>query len=348
VTPGSGRLRALAALGLALTLTGAGMRGSAGPADLAPAAPTNLRVDEAAAPLWVTGAPTFGWIPSDPDRGEIQTAYRIIVANAPTTDAKSRSVLWDSGRVASGNEAFVSAPGLHLSPDHRYWRTVQTWDRAGSPGPFARPVPFDTALDDGDWHADWIRRSTRAPSPFEDFVLFRKRFVAGAGTIVRARAYVAASQQYELFVNGERVDAGPSYSYPDEQYYQATDITKLLKPGVENVVAMIVHNLGGGQGRPPAPPGLIAHITVDHGDGSRQVITTDATWLWHPGPWLPGTPRNDEGDFVENIDGRLLPPGWASPTFDDRAWPRAQVIGRHPTNRGPISSRSGRGSSSTP
>ena len=244
----------------------------------------------------------------------------------PTLEGRQ---IWDSGRVASSAEAFVAAPGLSLEPDRAYSWTVQTWDRAGKSGPFAAPAPFDTALDERDWFADWIRRSSPPASPFEDYFLVRRKFPVGANPVVRARAYVAAGQQYALYVNGTRVDGGPSYSYPDEQYYQATDITKYLHPGAPNVIAMIVHNLGGGQGRPEAPPGVIAQITIDHISGARQTITTNGAWTWHTGPWLPAPARNDEGDFVESIDARLLPPDWALASFDDRGWEHAAVIGPH-------------------
>ena len=306
---------------------GAGMRGNVAAGDRPPGAPTGLRVDEATAPLWVTGAPTFGWIPSDPDRGEIQTAYRIVVDLQPRNPTLRGRRIWDSGRVESGAEAFVPAPGLHLEPDRSYTWTVQTWDRAGTSGPFASPASFDTSLDDRDWFADWIRRSSPPTNRFEDYFLVRRKFVVGATPVVRARAYVAAGQQYALYVNGTRVGGGPSYSYPDEQYYQATDITKYLQPGAPNVVAMVVHNLGGGQGRPEEPPGVIAQITVDHLNGGRQTITTNGAWRWHPGPWLPAPPRNDEGDFVERIDARLVPSDWTLATFDDRRWEHAAVIG---------------------
>ncbi|MDQ1533870.1 MAG: alpha-L-rhamnosidase [Actinomycetota bacterium] len=321
-------VRAVAAICLVITTTGAGMRGSAaGAANHAPGAPTDLLVDEAASPLWVTGPPTFGWIPHDVDRDEIQTAYRILVATEPTTEPKSDSILWDSGRVASSAESFVSASRLHLASDHRFWWTVQTWDRLGIAGAFARPVSFDTALDDVDWHADWIRRPTAPANPLEDYFLARRAFAVGSSPVVRAIASVSAGQQYELYVDGVRVGSGPSYAYPDEQYYQPTDITRYLEPGRTNVVAMIVHNLGAGQGRPAQPPGLIAHVTIEHRDGARQTITTDGSWRLHEGPWLPAPPRNEEGDFIETIDARKLPPAWAKVSFDDRGWEHAEVVG---------------------
>jgi alpha-L-rhamnosidase len=326
------RLAIAAAVCIALTTAGTAVAESAQAAgNHAPGAPTHLRVDEAASPLWVTGPPTFGWIPRDADRGEVQTAYQIVVRTPAPGASHPGALLWDSGRVRSGSESFVPAPGLKLRSDRRYEWTVRTWDRAGRVGPFAKSAFFDTALNDDDWHADWIRRPTAPANPFEDYFLVRRSFSVAGGSITRARAYVSASQQYQLYVNGTRIGSGPSYAYPQQQYYQATDIAKYLKPGRTNAVAMIVHNLGGGQGRPAAPPGVIARITIEHSSGADQTLTTDATWRVHEGPWLPAGPRNDEGDFVENIDARLLPPTWAVAAFDDAAWEHAHVVGPHPT-----------------
>ena len=323
--------RTLAALSFVATATGTVSDRAAGAAtDRAPGAPTNLRVDEARAPLWVTGDPTFGWIPSDPDRNETQTAYRIVVRFRPLDPTKVGRVVWDSGRVSSSAEAFVAAPGLQLESDQGYSWTVQTWDRAGRRGPFAQTQSFDTALGNGDWDADWVRPSVPSTNPFEDYFLVRKAFALGSDRVVRARAYLSAGQQYQLYVDGVRVGSGPSYAYPDQQYYEVTDITKYLKSGRTNVIAMIVHNLGGGQGRPAAPPGVIAHVTIEHRSGGRQTIVTNGTWAWHAGPWLPAAPRNDEGDFVESIDARKLQPDWASAALDDPSWQRVDVIGPHP------------------
>ena len=329
--PRSRGLRTLVAVCVALVSAGAAMRGSAAAAEHAPGAPTDLRVDEAVAPLWVTGAPTFGWLPTDADRNEVQTAYRIVVSTPPRTPGKPSPTVWDSGRVSSGAESYVAAPGLRLQPDRTYTWMVQTWDRAGRSGPFARAASFGTALGDRDWDADWIRRSVPPTNPFEDYFLVRRAFSTGDVPIVRARAYVAASQQYQLYVDGLRVDTGPSYSYPGEQYYEAIDIAKYLTSGRRHVIAMIVHNLGAGQGRPSEPPGLIAHISIDHENGGRQTLTTNANWLWHPGPWLASGPRNGEGDFVESIDARRIPPDWASSALDARRWAHVAVVGPHPT-----------------
>ncbi|MCU1465614.1 MAG: alpha-L-rhamnosidase domain protein, partial [Actinomycetia bacterium] len=299
-------------------------------ADHPPGAPTGLTVDDASAPLAVEGRPQFGWIVNDVDRGETQSGYQIVVATEPTTDPRDRHVVWTSGRVASGQQAYVDANDLRLAPGSEFFWTVRTWDRAGRSGPFARPVGFGVGLGDGDWHASWIRRPGIDPEASEDFTLARTERHLGASPIVRAVAYVSAGQQYDMRVNGVRVAHGPSFSYPDEQYYEATDIRAQLLAGRTNAIGIIAHWESPGQGRPASVPGLIARITIEHADGTHEVVTTDGAWRVRAGPWVPGPLRNSEGDHVEHIDGRADPMGWDRPGFDDRGWAHAVVLGPHP------------------
>jgi alpha-L-rhamnosidase len=295
----------------------------------APRAPILLTVDDAAAPLVVTGQPQFGWVPRDFDRGEVQTAYQLVVNAVPIDGGPPRAV-WRSDKVRSDQQSYVTAPGLPLQPDHSYTWTVRTWDRSGRVGPFSEPAHFDVGLLDDNWHAEWIRRPGAEQAPFEDYSLLRKQFVVDASPVVRARAYMSAGQQYDLRVNGVRAAHGPSFAYPDEQYYEATDITELVNAGTANAIGVVAHWSTPSQGRPASVPAFIARITVDHADGTRQTIVSDATWRSHSGPWIQGPLRNDEGNFVEHIDGRLDPVGWDRPDFDDRSWNRSLVVGAHP------------------
>src|SRR5882724_9023609 len=70
-------------------------------ADQPPRAPSGLTVDDDAAPLAVEGVPQFGWQVVDPRRGQVQTAYQLLVSRAPTTDPGAASVIWTSGRARS-------------------------------------------------------------------------------------------------------------------------------------------------------------------------------------------------------------------------------------------------------
>jgi alpha-L-rhamnosidase len=313
-------------IALVLALVALASGASASKHDHAPNAPTNLTVDDDTAPLAVTDDPAFGWRVNDVDQGEAQHAYEIVVSDA------QRHVVMDTQQVRSDQQSYVHVPLLtsKLRADHVYTWTVRTWDRSGTPGPYAPPARFDVGLHDGDWRASWIRRPGAEHAANEDFSLFRTVIRPGASPVVRARVYATAGQQYELHVNGVRRAHGPSFSYPDEQYYETTDISGELHPGEPNVIGFVTHWTTPGQGRPASEPALRAQITIDHADGTRETVGTDHTWKTHTGGWIQGPPRNEEGDFVEHLDMRALPGGWDRVGFDDRAWERAQQLDATP------------------
>ncbi|MCU1464721.1 MAG: alpha-L-rhamnosidase domain protein [Actinomycetia bacterium] len=316
-----------AVIAVGFVSTGSAMPGPTA-SDHPPTAPTGLTVDDDPAPLAVTGPPAFGWVVNDPDRNESQRGYELVVTDAPSSGR--HAVLFDSGPTTSGQQSYVHAPGLRLGADRRYWWTVRTQDASGQFGPSSAEAHFDTGLADSDWRASWIRRGGPLASNSDDFALIRKETTLTASPVVRARVYAAAGQQYELEVNGTRAAHGPSFSYPDEQYYETTDITALVQAGRPNVFAFVTHWSTSGQGRPPSPEAFIAHISVDHADGTREVFDSDASWRTHASPWIPSTPRNEEGDFVEHVDERLDPTGWDRTGFDDRGWLAPTVLGTHP------------------
>ncbi|MFF5987616.1 family 78 glycoside hydrolase catalytic domain [Prauserella flavalba] len=294
---------------------------TAAPRGHAPGAPVDLTVGDRDRPLNVEGAPLFGWRPVDRDPGELQTAYQIVVRQ----DGKP---VWDSGRVASGSQEYVAYAGPALAPATGYTWTVRTWDRTGQPSPWARQAAFDTGLDDGDWQASWIRRTT---AEADDYTLARKEFTLGRSPVVRARAYIAASHQYALHVNGTVVDKGGTFAYPDAGYYRAVDVTRQLRAGGTAVVGVQYHWYGRGQGRPAGEPGLLLRLEVDHADGTTRTVVTDGSWQVTRGPWLPAPKRNgDGGDYVEEFDATAEPRGWDRPGFDASAWQTPQVLGTHP------------------
>jgi alpha-L-rhamnosidase len=318
-----------------------------------PGAPLALTVDDLAAPVGLGLTDVyFGWHVGDSRRGAVQSAYRIVVSRPALGGPKrgAAPVVWDSGKVLSAAQAFVSYGGRALAPDTTYWWTVQTWDGSGIGGPLARAGTFDTGLGDGDWHADWIKRATveelDTPETFnvqnttgvwaykDEYSYVRKEAKLGGSPIVRARAYVSADQQYELYVNGSMAAKGEAYAFPDSQYYETTDITHLLAAGKVNAFGIIYNWQGPGKGRPEGTPGVIARITVLHADGTVDVITTDGTWKVLPGAWLPGVQRDEEGDpvdYTENINGPAEPIGWDEAGYRALGWQPATVIGPHPT-----------------
>ncbi len=326
--PGSWSWFALAALAALLATTAPACSTTSAGASGAPGAPSHLTVDDQVGPVGVDDArPTFGWLVDDPRPGAVQGGYRIVVTRAGRT-------VWDSGRVRSSAQSEIAYGGPALPADQELRWTVQTWAGSGGPGPMSAPATFVTGLGDHDWRADWITRaSSDLLDATDDYTYARHDFRVGASPVVRATAFVSADQQYQLHLDGRTVDAGQAYSYPDSQYYQATDVTRWVRAGSTLAVGLLTHWSGVGKGRPAGQPGMVAEISVWHADGSHQVLGTDGTWAVTRAPWLAGTPRNLQGDPVdqtEHLDGLHAPLGWDQPGFDASAWPSAQVIGRPP------------------
>jgi len=319
------RHRLTTALLTALVLVIAGSTAAqADPPRYAPDAPTGLTVNDDTAPLNV-GAPAFAWLPQDRDPGETQSAYQLVVRR---TD-RGR-VVWDSGRVRSSEQTSVPYGGEPLEPGTAYSWTVRTWDRTGSVSPWAQPGRFETGLGDGDWEgAAWIRRDT---SEADDYTLARTEVAVTSSPVVRARAYTAANHTYELYLNGVRADRGTSFGYPGEGFYQAADVTDLVRAGRPLAIGVLYHWYSGGQGRPAAERGLLHKLVIEHRDGTRQVVTTGADWrVTRDTRFVAGAGRrNSEGDRIDQQDGRGVIAGWKEPGFDAGAWPTATVIGTSP------------------
>ncbi|HLN15686.1 MAG TPA: family 78 glycoside hydrolase catalytic domain [Acidimicrobiales bacterium] len=283
--------------------------------------PTGLTVNGLEEPVGVDPDDlSFAWTLTDRRRGARQSAYRVVVRRTGTAET-----VWDSGRVSSARQAFVPYGGPSLDADTRYVWTVATADGTGTFGPFAPARPFRTGLREKDWRAVWLGTG---PSTSFVYTYLRREFTLTSSPLTAATAYVAGAHKYQLWVNGTLADTGPSYSYPDEQYYQATDLTAHLRAGQRNAVGLLHYWHGEGSGRPASFPGVLAQVSVHHADGRDEVVGTGADWRQRPGEWLPSAVRNgSSNDYVEIIDGRATPLGWSSPGYGDGDWSAVSVLG---------------------
>ena len=304
-----------------------------------PGAPTGLTVDDDAAPLAVTGAPAFGWIVQrrrpqrDPARRTSSSS-----ATRPTTGTHTRVVRQRDGReqpavVRARARACGSRPTTATGgPCARRTPPAQF-------GPYAADAHFDTGLGDADWHASWIRRRDRADvvastarRPADDFALIRKEADVGASPIVRARVYAAAGQQYELRVNGTRAAHGPSFSYPDEQYYETTDVTKLRPRGRART-----RSRSSRTGRPRARAGPTRRrrssrtSPIDHADGtppgrSRPTARGAPT----PGRGSRARPATTKATSSSTSTSGSIPSAGTGPASTTAPGRRRVVLGPHP------------------
>jgi alpha-L-rhamnosidase len=267
---------------------------------------------------------SFAWTIGAAGRGVVQTAYRVVVRR---TDPGHAGVVWDSGSVPTARQAFVPYAGPRLAGDAAYSWTAQLRGGAEQWGPVSPPATFTTALRDADWQAQWLTPAGNSQQP-DRVTYLRAKVAPPVGSITRATVYVSAAHTYQLYLNGQRVDAWPSFSYPDEQYQRAVDVTRVVQGGRACAVAVLHRWYGAGKGRPQSAPGLIVQLSLWYSNGRHIVYGTDGTWREMPAEWLPSPQRNNDAcDYVEWVDGRRHPTGWSQPGYDDSAWSNVTVLG---------------------
>ncbi len=107
-----------------------------------------------------TPKPRLSWVIESGKRGELQTAYEVLVASTPELLAKDKGDLWDSGRVVSDQSIQIEYAGQPLeSRMECHWK-VRVWDKAGKASDWAKPARWTMGLLQAeDWSAKWITAS---------------------------------------------------------------------------------------------------------------------------------------------------------------------------------------------
>lgn len=320
---------------------------------------TRLRCEYAVNPLGIDVVrPRLSWVLESPGRGQVQTAYQIVVAvrdealskardvrqsrpdgsaDSGTPSPRSDDLLWDTGKVVSKQSVGVEYAGLPLRSGQRVWWAVRVWDKDGRPSAFSEPAWWEMALlRPADWHGRWICRDEPAPKSDEELYadhpapLFRREFTCGK-SVARARAYVSGLGYYELRLNGQRVGdhaLDPGWTtYSRRVLYSTYDVTTLLQRG-PNAVGVIVGN-GWYNPLPLRMWGhlnLREHLTIGR---PRFILQLDIEYadgtrksVCSNEDWKAGdSPILRNSVYLGEVyDARREQPGWDRPGFDDRGW----------------------------
>jgi hypothetical protein len=149
------------------------------------------------------------------ERGQIQTAYQVLVASAPEILARDHGDLWDSGRVASGATTGVPYAGVPLRSLQPVCWKVRAWDRNGTPSPWSTPATWTMGrLGPADWQAAWITdadllRRRRA------FLGYRSADAADPDTIKWVQLDLGARRRVdEVRLDGLRFGAVEGLGFP--------------------------------------------------------------------------------------------------------------------------------------
>ena len=284
--------------------------------------------------------PRLSWEMISESRGEIQTAYQVLVASSEEQLTKEQGDLWDSGKVKSSQSVQIEYAGKSLQSRMQCFWKVRVWDKDGKETAWSRPALWTMGLlQPGDWKAKWIGLDLKpAPDKEEADIrslparYLRKEFTSDK-KVARATAYVSGLGFFDLYLNGQKVsDAvmNPALSdYRKAVYYLTFDITSLIKDG-KNALGVV---LGSGRYfaprlRTPAPtvtygyPKLLLQTEIQYEDGATKQIISDENWkLTTNGPIR----SNNEYDG-EEYDARLEMKGWNQTGYDDTSWEKPQLV----------------------
>ncbi len=268
--------------------------------------------------------PRFSWVPNHLERGQVQSAYQIIVGTNKENLDEEKADMWNSGKVESGQSVNVVYKGKTLESRESYYWKVRAWDNDCQVSPYSRTTTFEMGfLKPRDWKGKWINGGN----------LLRREFILNTD-IKKARAYICGLGYYELRINGEKVGdhvLDPGWTdYKKKCLYVTYNIIEYLKEG-KNCLAVVLGNgwyslLDETVNKNPwltkhgDLPVLVLQIHVDFTDGSRMSIVTDKTWKVAQGPIV----RDDIYDG-EVYDARLERLGWDTPSYDDSGWNAAKI-----------------------
>lgn len=265
--------------------------------------------------------PRLSWVLESAERGQRQSAYRVLVARSAARLARDEGDLWDSGRVTSDRSVHVPYDGDALvSRTEAHWK-VRCWDKDGRPSDWSAPAVFSMGLlEPGDWQGQWIGRDDPpAPPAANPLAVARAQWIwhpgeNGAGAaplvtryfrrvfhlpadrgIVRAELLLAGDNEFAVAVNGQHAGAGGNFKVAG-----VMDVTRSVRVG-PNLIAAWVKNAGDA----PNPAGLIGRLRVEFSGGGSLDVPTGTGWT----------------SFTNDV------PGWTLPGFDDAAWPAAAILG---------------------
>lgn len=296
--------------------------------------------------------PRFSWKLHGTSRGTRQTAYQLVVADAPEKLDGAKAGVWDSGRIVSDCSLLVPFGGESLAAATPYYWKVRVWDETGECSGWSETARFVTGMmAETDWNgAKWIamERDGDIVAPLLPWIpeerkgemksareykmpMFRKAFRLRKKEIKQAYVYVCGLGHFDLFLNGKKVGdhfLDPGWTkYDKEALYVAFDVTDELCSG-DNVLGVM---LGNGFYNVPderyfkiagtfGAPKMRLNLVVRYSDNTVRTVVSDKTWRAIQSPVVYSSIYGGE-----DYDATREHDGWTenSIAFDDKGWGKA-------------------------
>ena len=295
----------------------------------------HLRVNRLAEPAGVIRGAQFSWMVSAEGQDVHQVAYAIrAAASAEALKAGGRALLWDTGRVESGETLQVSWQGRKMPSASRVWWQLEVWLSTGEH--VVSPVQtFQTALTPRDWgRARWIGvngfdsitvdSSGRQSMPAH----YLRREFDVQRPVRRATLYVSGIGHTAMFVNGKPVSADVfgtvQTNWDKTVYYNTYDVTALMRRG-RNAMGMELsagYALGLRRDCPSyGGPRMMSQLIIET-DTDTLKIASDTQWKATD----RGPIRSNNLYDGELYDARMELGAWTMPGYNDSRWAQADEM----------------------
>lgn len=304
------------------------------------------------------GIPTenfrFSWNMISIDRNVDQTAYQIVLVDDESNLRKGKPLVWDSGKVTSGQSVLVNYTGKKLYSGTTYFWKVKVWDNKSNESEWSQPARITTGLfSETDWGgANWIALDELEPtkrlvpgihvpmlnkewknkkSGEHNLPIFRKEFSVKK-KLKEALVFVTGLGHYELRLNGEKVGnyfLAPGWTdYDDSNLYNIYDITNQVSAG-KNAFGMLLGNgfysVPNNRFRWVNPiygnPKMILKLLLNYEDGTSETLLSNESWKVTESPITYSNLYSGE-----TYNANLEPAGWDRPGFDDSAWKQPLIV----------------------
>ncbi|MCB0550146.1 MAG: alpha-L-rhamnosidase, partial [Phaeodactylibacter sp.] len=118
---------------------------------------TNLACEHQANPLGIDEQyPRLSWQLQSEERNVIQDAYQLRVAESMEQLEGGRKLIWDSGRVSSGQSLYIPYAGPALEAGKRYYWQVRVWNGQGRSSGWSAPAWWEMGLGGPEkWQGKW-------------------------------------------------------------------------------------------------------------------------------------------------------------------------------------------------
>ncbi|MCM3628492.1 glycoside hydrolase family 78 protein [Paenibacillus glycanilyticus] len=295
---------------------------------------TNPRCEYQSNPIGLgVRTPRISWQLQTEDTHVMQQAYQIQVSRG-LEGVDENALVWDTGRVESGQSVLVEYGGEALQARGRYHYRVKAWDNKGRESEWSETAFWEMGLlEASDWKAAWITPDSAAINPQAEEIFFlRTAFHARSG-ISRATIHATSLGLYELELNGQRVgdwQYTPGWtSYSSRLQVQAYDVTGQILAGERNAIGAALAN-GWYKGDLAwnnqksiygDTRALLLQLHIDYEDGTSELVVSDPSWRASTGPILMS-----ELYHGETYDARLEIQGWSEASYDDKGSAAVSVI----------------------